>query len=293
VADASGQAGPDTDIMAIKVDRDGTALWGERGRSAAVARSEHSERSLAAVPDGLGGVIVAFEIEYTGGVNQGDVDVGAQRFSASGLAQWSEPGSYVLVSSGSGAERLPAVVPDGEGGAIIVFEFESRADPGDPEIFAQRLAPDGSLAWFEGQRAAGVAYSGMQERRPVAVGDGKGGAIVVFETRFPPGSGRVDADLFAQRVSGDGRLVWNDGSRSALVSTSPSFHERNPTVLTDGAGGAFVVLEAAPVSGGDDVDVWAQHLDPDGTALWNSGARSALVAATEHRESRPSIAPRE
>ena len=91
-----------------------------------------------------------------------------------------------------------------------------------------------------------------------AVSDGNAGMIVAWvDTRSD------SADLYAQRVSGDGALLWEWNGR--IVCGAPGDQDQ-PSIASDGAGGCVVVwrdFRNGPVG-----DVWAQRLSATGTPLW-------------------------
>ncbi|MCK4680599.1 T9SS type A sorting domain-containing protein [bacterium] len=99
---------------------------------------------------------------------------------------------------------------------------------------------------------------------PSVIGDGDGGAIIVWD------SGRVpmeDSALYAQRVDGDGALLWpDDGARLMYCNDDRS-------VVTDGAGGAIV--STARLSG----RVNAQRVNASGDVLWGLEGTKVRVGA--------------
>ena len=98
------------------------------------------------------------------------------------------------------------ILADGSGGAIIVWNDYRDYDPlsATPKvyIYAQRLDSRGAIVWnVDGvvlSTANGTQYS------PQLVSDGSGGAIVVYRSG-------MDADIYAQRVSADGKVLWASG----------------------------------------------------------------------------------
>jgi hypothetical protein len=191
---------------------------------------------------------------------------------------WGEGQKPVAVSTSEGQERSPVIVPDGEGGIIVVFEWEGP--DGDIDIMAERLSGDGQVVWNNNDQATDVSALSALERNPVAVPDGQGGAIVVFELEPTEGDAKGDVDIYAQRISGDGKLVWNDGEKASPVSTA-DHQERHPTVVPDGAGGVIAAFEMEWVKGehAGDIDIDAQHLDRDGKWTWNEGKKSVTISS--------------
>ncbi len=168
----------------------------------------------------------------------------------------------------------PAAAPEH---LSAVYEISARAGSYESDIGAQRIALDsGARQWTEGHQRM-IAASAALERRPVAVSDGEGGFIAVFEAEVPQGPMKGDLDLLAQRVGSDGTPRWFEGARSALVATTPVV-ERAPKLLADGAGGAFLVFErlGGAEDGSLDSDLAAQRIDREGRLLWAAGAQAGV-----------------
>ncbi|MFQ5811114.1 MAG: hypothetical protein ACE5JM_15960, partial [Armatimonadota bacterium] len=280
----------DTDILAQRIDGEGTALWNDGDQPSIVAASEAIERSPVAVPDGRGGVIVFFEWAGAGE----DVDITAQRISADGKVLWNDGERAVEVSNTKMIERNIAAVPDGRGGAIAAFEvhFLDGKYKGDVDIMAQRISGDGIALWNDAEDPSVVSSGEGLERNPTAVPDGAGGILVAFEYEPIEGEYAGDTDVMAQRLDGDGNMVWNDGERSSTVSSSTN-PETSPKSIPSGDGGAVIVFEHEFRDGehAGDIDVFAQRLDSDGNMLWNDGERSSMVLGSEWLERSPVPVP--
>lgn len=236
--------------------------------------------------------IVVFEQHSVTGEYAGDVDIGAQRISATGELMWNEGDRSATVSSAKHIERAPFAIPDGVGGIIVVFEAEARTGEhaGDTEIFAQRVDANGNMMWNNGESSIVVASSTWSEKNPVAVPDGRGGAIVIFEQHAKTGEYAGDVDIGAQRISATGELMWNDGDRSVTVASGERI-ERAPAAIPDGAGGAIVVFEAEARTGeyAGDTEIYAQRIDANGNMVWEDGESSTMVASSKWREKNPII----
>lgn len=272
----------DYDVLVQKVSKYGELLFESGVKSRPVAVTERKERSPSAVSDGAAGVIVVYELR----LDDGNTDIMAQRVAPDGCLLWNPLGN--AVASVKRHELSPAVVSDGAGGAIVVFSM--ALDGGDVDILAQRIRPDGTLAWHEGKKSAVVATAEARETRPRVVSDGHGGAIIVYELDLVEVGHRV---VLAQRVSPHGELLW-DGGRGRLITALPLAEGRDAVaVLPDGLGGAFVVLEIVPDDERpEDVDLAIQRVRADGTLAWGGGEEGdlpapVLVASSEWPERRP------
>jgi hypothetical protein len=283
---AEGEHEGDTDIVAQHIGTDGTLLWNDGEKPTAIASSKARESHPVAVGDGAGGFIVAYE--WTD--EDGDTDILAQRVSAAGDLLWMKDDTPAVVAASPGIERNPVVVPDGKGGATIVFEW-GNAD-GAADVMAQRVAPDGQVLWNDGEQAIDVSASPNSERAPVAVPDGHGGAIVAFEFEFLEGEFKGDVDIMAQRIDADGVLLWNGGQEPSQLAGGKGI-ERRPSAIPDGAGGMIAAFEYEPLEGefAGDIDVLAARIDADGKLLWNDGERSASVSTAPGLERSVQMVP--
>jgi hypothetical protein len=277
-----GEHAGDVDIYAQRLDSHGTSLWNGGEAPQPVAAAQYKESSPVVVSDGAGGAIVVYE--WTD--ERGDTDILAQRIDAEGNRMWNGGDFPAVLFASEGIERAPVVVTDGSGGVIVVCEWEGPG--GDTDVMAQRVSAEGEVLWNRGEQAVDVTSGSALERRPVAVPDGEGGALVAFEFEFPEGEHEGDVDIGAQRISGDGVRLWNGGERPAVLSSTTAI-ERQPTAVTDGGGGMIVAFECeslAPERVGD-IDVLAQRVDGDGRVLWNDGDVPMVVSGLEGLERAP------
>ncbi len=281
-----GQYAGDWEIIGQRINRNGRLMWEGGERSLLVAASTWSERHPVALPDGRGGAFVFYEA-YAPADSEwaGDIDIRAQHISASGKLLWDENG--IAVATGTALEKAPFVISDGAGGAIVVFQVMLREGEfaNTWHIAAQRVSPDGELLWQGGERSLIIAASDWQETRPVAVPDGEGGALIFFQAEAPTGQFAGDFDILGQRVSADGRLLWENGDRSVAVFNSAAL-ERAPVVVSDGRGGAVVICEGAAREGqfAGDWEILAQRVSPRGELLWNGGESPVIVSASVAHE---------
>jgi len=291
----SGDNAGDTEIYAQRLDSQGSRLW-NNGEAVMVASSTWAETNPVLVSDGQGGAIVIFEQRGRSVERSGDIDIGAQRLSPSGQLMWKNGESSINVASAEDIEQAPYVISDGLGGAIVVFEVEPRTGEhaGDTEIAGQRLSGSGGLMWADGSGYTLIAFSEWAEKKPLAVPDGQGGAIAVFEQHPRAGEHVGDIDVGAQRVSATGELLWgNEGESSAVVSSS-TLLERNIAVLPSGSGGVLVAFEMEPRTGDNvgDADIGGQLIGSAGSALWNGGDKSALLSSSKWSERKPVLVGR-
>ncbi|MGH7730871.1 MAG: hypothetical protein ACRENJ_06420, partial [Candidatus Eiseniibacteriota bacterium] len=125
------------------------------------AANQTSEVLLA---DGAGGSVLVWQ-----DARAGEWDVFAQQLGVAGLTQWVPNG--VPVCKAAGAQTRPQAVSDNAGGVIVVWQ-DARA--GATDIYAQRLNAAGAALWATG--GVLVCGAGGDQKAPVVVGDGQGGA---------------------------------------------------------------------------------------------------------------------
>lgn len=168
-------------------------------------------------------------------------------------AAWVEDGNPIC--TGAGRQANPCIVPDGAGGAIIVWE-DGRSGEGD--IYAQRVDPYGRLMW----RTAGAVVCAEPDwqRHLHMVPDGAGGAFIAWvDNRLSY------SEIYIQRINGSGETLWDEGG--VAVCPVPAF-KYWPKLIRDGAGGVFVVWEDMRDGGRW---VIAQRIDRYGERQWDAG----------------------
>lgn len=155
---------------------------------------------------------------------------------------------------------------DGGGGMIVAW-MDLRTDSAD--IYVQRVTASGTIPWTND----GVLLCGATRDQdlPTITADGTGGAIVAWRD-FRSGSPGV---LYAQRVNELGEALWaNNGVRVCLASGE----QTNPTIVSDGFGGAIVAWE----DWRSGVAIYGQRLSADGTRRWAAnGVKLASVVAAQ------------
>jgi hypothetical protein len=145
------------------------------------------------------------------------------------------------------------MVTDGEGGAIVVWE--DRRDPGQQNIYAQRVDADGVAQWAPDGIVVSEAPS--YENQIQAISDGSGGVIVSWT------DGRNGLpDIFAQRLNAAGNTLWTLDGFGVCTDAADQVESQ---LASDGAGGAII----AWVDGrGVRSDLYAQRISAGGSPAW-------------------------
>lgn len=136
------RGGTDFDIYAQRVNGAGVTQWTPDG--VAISTAANDQASAAIVSDGSGGAIVTWE-EYRHG---SQMDLFAQRVSASGQPQWTTNGS--VLSLAPNRKVAPRLIADGTGGAIVTW-YGNR-NGADYDIYAQRVFSGGGVTAVMEQR---------------------------------------------------------------------------------------------------------------------------------------------
>ena len=206
------------DIYAQRISAAGTVQWAANG--VALCTATGSQQSTGIAADDAGGAIVTWTDSRSGSTS----DIYAQRISAEGTPQWMADGATLCAATG--AQQSPAIVADGEGGAIVAWYGSG--------INAQRISAAGAVQWA----ANGVAVCATAGYNPTIAADGEGGANVVWaDTR---GGSSV---IYAQRVSAGGAVQWTtDGVALGPAPTTAVVPDDFPTIQAGIDSGRDTVL---------------------------------------------------
>jgi hypothetical protein len=249
------------DIYAQKINSAGLVQWITNGVS--VCSAADDQWGPCIVPDGAGGVIIAWEDWRTG-----DSDIYAQRLNADGSPAWTVDG--IVVCAVAGYQSQPAMIADGMGGAIICWT-DGRLDS-NGDIYAVRIDASGATVWPD----VVICDQSYQQKQPIIISDGAGGAIITW-----PDQRGIFWRPYCQRVDSTGVTQWTeDGIPVCLAGISLT----NPSVAEDGYGGVLVAWEDNRNS---DPSIYAQRIDTTGAYLWTSDG--ALVCTQPGLKHYPAI----
>jgi hypothetical protein len=185
----------------------------------------------AAVADGTGGSIIPWS-----GWQGNEFDIYAQRVTAVGGLDPGWPAGGVSLCSAQGDQLFPAAIPDGVGGAIVVW-LDGRGQPpatyGRYGVYAQRVMGDGSLAPGWPVDGVGVCADTCASTQPVLVADGLGGTYVGWSEPGP------DGDVRLQHIAADGTIPPDWPAEGILVCGAPNGQQVRQAV-PDGEGGVYL-----------------------------------------------------
>lgn len=237
----SRKAVGESDIYAQKISYEGIVQWTTDGVE--VCNYLYFQDSPVIISDGAGGAIIAWQ-----DARAGNYDIYVQRLDANGGYMWTEHG--IPVCNAPQNQQSPAIVSDGEGGAIIVWQDERN---GNHDIYAQRVNGSGEMQWAANGVAATTASNNQSE--PVAISDNAGGIIIAWWDY------RSDsfADIYAQKINASGTALWNANGTAVCTATS---YQEFPVLASDGDEGAIIAW--ADMRNGTDYDIYAQLIDKSG-----------------------------
>ena len=183
--------------------------------------------------------------------------LGAQSYEL-GKAYWQPNGVPLCLAPG--LQGIPHATSDSDGGLITAWS-DCRPSLTGCDIYAQRIAEDGSVRW----QVDGMSVSTAQDDQlgPRVVSDNEGGALMAWsDYRNAP-----DQSVYAKRLDSLGKRVWSsDGITVTIGSGNRAVLELVPDTL----GGAFVVWEEWFGLPATDVNLFAQHMDNQGHLLWSA-----------------------
>ncbi|MBN2070927.1 MAG: T9SS type A sorting domain-containing protein [Candidatus Krumholzibacteriota bacterium] len=190
----------------------------------------------------------------------------AQKIDADGDPLWQEDG--VIIADNTyifGSFISHQVVPDGNGGAIIVFNCYS----GIAFLYAQKVGADGTLPW--GPEGAVIMSGSMLFgcESLDAMPDGAGGAIIAYgwhERVYNGSTGWYD-DYYrvsVQRLDSSGNLIWYPDPAGICLGSNFEAPVCYPQIVSDENGGCI----AAWID--EDHDVRAARVNAGGSVLWNN-----------------------
>jgi hypothetical protein len=243
------------DIYAQRLDATGSPQWPSGGVGICTVPENALRPSVAA--DGAGGAVIAWE-DGRGGIF-------AQRIDASGTTLWQQNG--VALCTAPGDQDRSTAVPDGTGGAVVVWEDRRNG----ADIYAQRVDQAGAVQWAIDGVPVCAEIGGQIQLS--AISDHSGGVIATW------GDYRNElVSVRAQRVYSSGLTAWN--SDGVILTTTDSLTSA-PVIAPDGSGGAIVAWSESS-------DIYAQHVTDSGVTAW--APNGTAICIQESTQLQPSIA---
>lgn len=197
------------------------------GTPAVIPSGPYTNAGLVSVPDGTGGAFFCWSPHTTG-----TLQLLVQKINADGTLAWS---NAVAAAPTNSTQTKPVLISDGKAGAILLWEdWRHYTDEQHfKAIYAQRFNASGQKLWPEEGLPVRIERFADHFR---AVSDEHGGVVLAWHD-FVPVESYMLADIFAQRISPEGVLLWGDGGTTVCNASGP---QTEPHIVADGTGGAIV-----------------------------------------------------
>jgi|GEM_PF-1503132 len=237
------------------------AVWQTNG--APVCTVTASQESPYVIGVGSGETIITWA-----DARNSDYDIYIQKLDSDGQPLWTAGG--VKVCGSLYDQQFPAVVGDGAGGAIVVWQDGRLGDDG-LDIYAQRVLANGTMAWQVNGVPVCSHVSGITDPpmafSHVVVADGSGGVIVAWrDTRNDPVNGNTE--IYTQKISGSGAAAWTANGVKVLGFGTTKWSTRNPVIASDGSGGAVIAWQDTRNLAASGNDLYIQRVTSTGSPAW-------------------------
>lgn len=232
----------ESDVYAQRINREGDVLWAEHGVLVSAAPGYQGDPQI--ISDGSDGAIIIWYNVSDQSTNQ--ITIRAQHYDSAGMPLWPENGVTLCTDY---AGRYYSCISDDSGGAIVAWTDWRNDTPG---IYAQRIDSTGHPVW----QPNGVPVTGNTSTDlPRIVSDGLDGVIIAWQCC--PSDLAGYADVYGQRVSAAGELLWADDGVLLCPDKRGQWD-----IAGDGQGNAFVVWD------GREGEV--KKIDSAGNTLWHT-----------------------
>ncbi len=176
-----------------------------------------------------------------------------------GLSQWSNNSAVntpVCTISDASFSQILRTCSDGAGGVLLVWgdKRKEKTNIGG-DLFVQRLNALGIPQWTT--NGVMICDTTGEQYAPCIISDNAGGAIIAW---VDARTGQYTGNIYVQHVDAPGQALW--GRQGKQITTGNTWF--NPSIASDGAGGAFIAYRYGVVPAG----IYAQRISSDGTVLW-------------------------
>lgn len=249
--------GSNTKVYVQRISAAGTALWTTNG--VAVSSLNRQQEYPKIINDGYGGVIVSWRARTGPGVQ---VAITAQHLDANGILLWSTLGNTVCTNA-SDPVAAPQMVTNGAGGAIICWQdYRSAPD----HVYIQNMGSGGVPLWVPD--GIQLCSNNGGQTNPALVADRSGGAIITWN------DGRSgNGEVYAQHINSAGNVLWNAAGIDVCQLVNNQYF--SPQIVSDNNDGALICWHDFR---GADANIYAQHVDGSGNALWTPNGTAVTLA---------------
>ncbi|MCB5272000.1 MAG: T9SS type A sorting domain-containing protein [Candidatus Cloacimonetes bacterium] len=250
---------PSNDLYAQRLSAVGEPLWALNGIPVANGPGDEVQNTM--LPDGQGGMMMAYTHDY---VNSKSLY--AKRFDANGNMVWTAPLDLAMADGDQFGVRMAAL----SAGDFVFTWTDQRFE--DPDIYAQKVNLAGEFLWpnpfivYADQDTLLGTPAPQKNPRIQATSDN---AVVIVWEDFRLGD--QTADLFAQKIAANGSILW---AADGIELATAEFSQIGQRMDSDNNGGVYIVWDDLRNGNTPNDDVYAQHLNSAGQAMWTPGGKA-------------------
>jgi len=264
---------PTYDIYGQHLDGYGNSLWITGGLP--LANSAVDEQFFSMVVDTSGMLNISYQE-----VNMGASQIKANRFLSSGLSAWAQP---LLVSGQLINNNHVQMTALQDSTFVVTWSAGQSPTEYGPDIYAQRYDLNGILDWANPvcvYSDSNTPYPTPQVK-PRIVNSVDNAVVIAWEDNR---NDWENPDIYIQKVSADGTLLWNVDSVPVCTA---NYGQRNQRLVADNTGGIYITWEDARNGNYPYVDIYAQHISANGIALWET--QGSAVCTANYTQSEPMV----
>ena len=251
------RTGRDWDVYTQRVDSTGTIKWQADGLPICTAIG--NQRRLEMTRHDTHAIVVWDDRRA-----RSNWDIYAQAVNFKGETLWK--GDGIPICTNTTDQSLQAILSDGGGGVLIVWEDERRSTKFQ-DLYMQRINAEGTPMWE--RDGVPIFPSESLQTNAILVADSVGGFYVVWWDII----GYTEWHIMAYRLSLAGEPLW-DAPR--LVSPAVGM-QGEPRAIADSKGGLIVVWQVYENFIND--QLYAQRINPEGTPLWQENGTPLCTAS--------------
>jgi hypothetical protein len=233
------------DIYAQRISSNGFTNWTFNGVAICTEPNFANQYSTKIAADGAGGAIICWLDQRNFGSGQ---DIYVQKINSSGSVQWAWDG--VAVCTANFLQTAQQMIPDGAGGAIIIWEDRRT----ERDIYAQHFNSAGATQWTsDGISICNAAGTQMD---PQLITRLSGGATILW-TDLRNSS---QEDIYAQAITAAGAELW---PANGIPAANEAHSQSAAQLVSDAANGAIIAWQDLRTT--TDYDIYSSRLFASGT----------------------------
>ncbi|MGH1363152.1 MAG: FlgD immunoglobulin-like domain containing protein [Calditrichia bacterium] len=260
-----------TDVYANRLDPNGALMWTLADTAVSPAGGMIPQLRPSMALDANGNIVFSWSQE----ISATDWNIESVGRALDGTKVW---GVFTDAALAFDDNIQLLQVADG-----TIFVWEANKVGGDKRIYAQKASLDGQFPlWGSTPVLVSDTTLGDPFAKPQIVSDGADGVIITYEREF----NATDRDVWAQHINSSGVPQWSTSGGSRGIFISQGFHdEPNPTIASDGAGGAYIAWED---NRSGNWDIYGDRVDATGTLVGiEDDALSALPTGYQLQQNYP------